>query len=62
LTIVLEEIDSNVIVRFLTASQINYEYFTKKVAPTIDTESCFIIKPIENQKLLNHINKIIQKI
>jgi two-component system response regulator CpxR len=39
-------IDSNVKVRFLTASEINYDVFEKKVAPTIDTESCFVIKPI----------------
>jgi CheY-like chemotaxis protein len=57
----IREIDKNIKVRFLTASEINYDEFRKKVAPTIDdTENCFIKKPITNQKLLNDIIEIVE--
>ena len=50
----IREIDKNIIVRFLTASEINYDEFKEIAAPTIDdAQNCFIRKPIENQKLLN---------
>ena len=57
----IREIDKNIKVRFLTASEINHEEFREKVAPTIDdTENCFIKKPIENQKLLNAVNDLMK--
>ena len=56
------EIDKNIKVRFLTASEINYEEFREKVAPTIDdTVNCFIRKPVENQKLLNAVSELMNK-
>jgi YesN/AraC family two-component response regulator len=57
----IREIDENIKVPFLTASEINYDEFGDKVAPTIDdTKNCFIRKPVENQKLLNAINEIMK--
>ena len=39
----IREIDKNIKVRFLTASEINYGEFGEKVAPTMDgIENCFI--------------------
>lgn len=46
-------------VRFLTASEVNYDEFRQKVA-TIDTENCFIRKPVENQKLLDVVNDLMK--
>lgn len=38
----IKEIDKNIKVHFLTASEINYDEFKEKVAPTIyDTQTCF---------------------
>jgi CheY-like chemotaxis protein len=57
----IKGIDNNIKVRFLTASEINYDEFRKKVAPTIDdAENCFITKPMANQKLLNEISKLMK--
>jgi CheY-like chemotaxis protein len=57
----IREIDKNIKVRFLTASEINYDEFKEKVAPTIDdTQNCFIKKPIENQRLLNAVNELMK--
>ena len=57
----IREIDKNIKVRFLTASEINCDEFREKVAPTIDdTQNCFIKKPIENQKLLNVVNELMK--
>ena len=57
----IKEIDKNIKVRFLTASEINYDEFREKVASTIDdTQNCFIKKPIENQKLLNVVNELMR--
>ena len=57
----IREIEKNIKVRFLTASEINYDEFREKVAPTIDdTQNCFIKKPIENQKLLNVVNELMK--
>jgi CheY-like chemotaxis protein len=57
----IREIDKNIKVRFLTASEINYDEFREKVAPTIDdAQNCFIKKPIENQKLLNVVNELMK--
>jgi CheY-like chemotaxis protein len=56
------EIDKNIKVRFLTASEINYDEFREKVAPTIDdTVNYFIRKPVENQKLLNAVSELMNK-
>ena len=58
----IRELDKNIKVRFLTASEINYEEFREKVAPTIDdTVNCFIRKPVENQKLLNSVSELMDK-
>jgi CheY-like chemotaxis protein len=57
----IRELDKNIKVRFLTASEINYDEFRQKVAPTIDdSQNCFIRKPIENQKLLNVVNQLMK--
>jgi CheY-like chemotaxis protein len=57
----IRELDKNIKVRFLTASEINYDEFREKVAATIDdTQNCFIEKPVENQKLLNVINQLMK--
>ena len=57
----IREIDKNIKVRFLTASEINYDEFQEKVAPTIDdTENCIIRKPVDNQKLLNTVNALMK--
>jgi two-component SAPR family response regulator len=57
----IREIDKNIIVRFLTASEINYDQFREKVAPTIDDSlNCFIKKPVENQKLLDIVNQLMK--
>ena len=56
----IREIDKNIKVRFLTASEINYDEFQQKVAPTTDTQNCFIKKPVENQKLLDVINELLK--
>ena len=57
----IKEIDKNIKVRFLTASEINYDEFRRKVAPTIDdSQNCFIAKPIENQKLLSIVNQLMR--
>jgi CheY-like chemotaxis protein len=57
----ITELDKNIKVRFLTASEINYDEFREKAAPTIDdTQNCFIRKPVENQSLLNAINKLMK--
>jgi CheY-like chemotaxis protein len=48
----IREIDRTIKVRFLTASEINYDEFKEKVSPTIDdTKNCVIRKPVDNQKL-----------
>jgi CheY-like chemotaxis protein len=57
----IREIDKNIKIRFLTASEINYDEFRQKVAPTIDTENCFIKKPVENQKLLDVVNELMNR-
>jgi hypothetical protein len=58
----IKKLDKNIKVRFLTASEINYEEFREKVAPTIDdTVNCFIRKPVENQKLLNAVSELMDK-
>ena len=45
----------------MTASEINYDEFREKVASTIDTEDCFIKKPVENQKLLDVVNELMNR-
>jgi two-component SAPR family response regulator len=45
----IREIDKNIKVRFLTASEINYE-----------DQNYVIRKPIENQKLLNAVNELMK--
>ena len=57
----IRELDKDIKVRFLTASEINYDEFRQKVAPTIDdSQNCFIAKPIENQKLLSIVNQLMR--
>ncbi|HEY6886030.1 MAG TPA: response regulator [Nitrososphaeraceae archaeon] len=57
----IRELDENIKVRFLTASEINHDEFKEKVAPTIDdTQNCIIEKPVDNQKLLNMVSKLMK--
>ena len=57
----IREIDKNIKIRFLTASEINYDEFRQKVASTIDdAQNCFIRKPVENQRLLNTVNELMK--
>jgi two-component system, OmpR family, response regulator ChvI len=57
----IRELDKDIKVRFLTASEINHDEFKEKVAPTIDdTQNCIIEKPVDNQKLLNVVSKLMK--
>jgi DNA-binding response OmpR family regulator len=52
--------DNNANVCFLTASELYYEEFRKKEYCSLD-RNLFIRKPIENEKLVKEINKMIKK-
>ena len=52
--------DNNANVCFLTASELYYEEFRKKEYCALD-RNLFIRKPIENEKLVKEINKMIKK-
>jgi len=54
----IKEIDNNVKICFLTASEMYYETFRNTEYSSIDNH-LFIHKPIENGKLIKKINKII---
>jgi DNA-binding response OmpR family regulator len=44
---------------FLTASGVDHEEFRNKAAFTDATEICFIIKPIENEELINRVRALL---
>lgn len=52
--------DANAKVCFLTASELYYEEFRKKEYSALD-KGLFIRKPIDNDELVNEIQKIIEK-
>jgi two-component system response regulator ChvI len=54
----VKKIDSKVKICFLTASEMYYEEFRKEAYSSLDKD-LFIRKPIENEELLNKINKMI---
>jgi DNA-binding response OmpR family regulator len=56
----MKKIDSEVKVRFLTASELYYERFRKEEFADIDKD-LFVRKPIENEDLINKINTIISE-
>jgi two-component system response regulator ChvI len=54
----MKEIDSNVKICFLTASELLYEYRKLDEYPTLD-KAYFIQKPFRSQDLIHKINKIL---
>ena len=52
--------DNNANICFLTASELYYEEFRKKEYYALD-KSMFIRKPIDNEELVNEVNKMIKK-
>jgi DNA-binding response OmpR family regulator len=50
--------DQNAKICFLTASELYYEEFRKKEYNAID-KNLFLQKPIGNEELINHVNRII---
>jgi two-component SAPR family response regulator len=54
----MKKIDSKVKICFLTANEMYYEEFRKEAYSSLDKD-LFIRKPIENEELLNKINKMI---
>ena len=56
----VKELDKNVAVCFLTASEMYYEKFRDKEYSFLDKE-LFIHKPIENEELIKKLNKILNK-
>jgi two-component system response regulator ChvI len=54
----MKEIDSNVKICFLTASELFYEYRKLDVYPTLD-KAYFIQKPFRSQDLIHKINGIL---
>jgi DNA-binding response OmpR family regulator len=55
----LKEIDSNVKVCFLTASQVFYEEYRRLDAYATQGKKCFIQKPCENEKLIRKLNEVL---
>jgi DNA-binding response OmpR family regulator len=55
----MKKIDNRVKVCFLTASEMYYEKFRKEEPYSKFGKELFIAKPIENEELLDRINKII---
>lgn len=56
----IRKIDDKVKICFLTASEINYEELNKEVFPSQKDAKCFIRKPVENEALLMHLNKMLE--
>jgi DNA-binding response OmpR family regulator len=56
----LKKKDNNANICFLTASELYYEEFRKKEYCSLD-RNLFIRKPIENEKLVKEINKMLKK-
>jgi DNA-binding response OmpR family regulator len=55
----MRKIDDRVKVCFLTASEMFYEKFRKEEPYSKFDKELFIAKPIENEELLDHLNKVI---
>ena len=55
----LKEIDSNVKVCFLTASQVFYEEYRRLDAYATQGKESFIQKPCENEKLIHKLNEVL---
>ncbi len=55
----IRKIDDKVKVCFLTASEMYYEKFRKEEPYSKFDKELFIAKPIENEELLDHLNKVI---
>ena len=55
----MRKIDDKVKVCFLTASEMFYEKFRKEEPYCKFDKELFIAKPIENEELLDHLNKVI---
>ncbi len=55
----LKEIDSNVKVCFLTATQVFYEEYRRLDAYATQGKECFIQKPCENEKLIRKLNEVL---
>ena len=55
----MRKIDDKVKVCFLTASEMFYEKFRKEESYSKFDKELFIAKPIENEELLDHLNKVI---
>jgi DNA-binding response OmpR family regulator len=55
----MRKIDEKVKVCFLTASEMFYEKFRKEEPYSKFDKELFIAKPIENEELLDHLNKVI---
>jgi DNA-binding response OmpR family regulator len=55
----MRKIDDKVKVCFLTASEMFYEKFRKEEPYSKFDKELFIAKPIENEELLDHLNKVI---
>jgi DNA-binding response OmpR family regulator len=55
----MRKIDNKVKVCFLTASEMFYEKFRKEEPYSKFDKELFIAKPIENEELLDHLNKVI---
>jgi DNA-binding response OmpR family regulator len=56
----LKKKDNNANICFLTASELYYEEFRKKEYCSLD-RNLFIRKPIENEKLVKEIDKMLKK-
>src|SRR5919106_780398 len=54
----IKKIDDKVKVCFLTAGEMDYEQFRKELFPALDN-NCYIQKPIENEKLIKRLNRIL---
>jgi len=53
----IKKIDDKVKVCFLTAGEMDYEQFGKELFPALD-KNCYIQKPIDNETLIERINRI----
>jgi DNA-binding response OmpR family regulator len=58
----MRKIDDKVKVCFLTASEMFYEKFRKEEPYSKFDKELFIAKPIENEELLGHLNKLINNL
>jgi CheY-like chemotaxis protein len=54
----IKKLDDKVKVCFLTAGEMDYEQFGKELFPALD-KNCYIQKPIENEILIEKLNRIL---